>query len=642
MQVRRVHIVAVVALALVLSGVVTASASARALGQVTPPFAGLFDFLDPIKNIAELVTKVVSKLFGALAKALMPDFLRDASVDTLKGLVAVPQLGDARQWRNVGQLRAGTTAIAWALLPLPFTLAAVRYLVGTFTDGPHPVMAIVRIVGAAFGLVMYPWAARQVFACINVMTDALLSLPAVGNGVQRAVGVLFGAAIIAGIASPFLACLALVAIAMGTLLFGLKIAIVMIAALLYVAGPLVIALYPLPETSHLYRAWLFAVVALAFIPIGWCLIFAVAGALTLDATSGGISAGLVSKDVTAALAALLAFTLAVLWPKVLIGQALHVAAGLGIGLRGATVPVRSAATPSRVDAATRQLRDGALTVGRGVGKAAGHLGAPAGGAVGWAGRLMARTAPTAAVASAAVGGRVGDRRHAAARPDGHVGAAQGRFSRAAAELAEIPDRLRNGDGEGRAVSSRPRPSGHARGSQSEGHLDAEQSTGRRHREAGRRRRSRPTVEQRAVLRALPRDTPPRVREAVSRAKPGRAAQVATRAAQRAGAPLDPATRRAVFAAVADARPSSSGAVSRADARAGPAPPRAHEQHVRRTAGATPADVAPTVTARSPGRAQGSVSAAPRPPRPSTERPATRTPTRPTPPQPRPDDGGGAS
>jgi hypothetical protein len=638
MPIRRSHIVAILFLALVVSGVVAASASARGLEPVTPPVAGLFDFLDPIKNIAELVTKVVSKLFGALAKALMPDFLRDASVDTLKGLVAVPQLGDATHWRNVGQLRAGTTAIAWALLPLPFTLAAVRYLVGTFTDGPHPVMAVVRIVGAAFGLVIYPWAATQAFACINLLTNALLSLPAVGNGLQRAVGVLFGAAIVAGIASPFLACLALVAIVMGTLLFGLKIAIVMIAALLYVAGPLVIALYPLQETSHLYRAWLFAVIALAFIPIGWCLIFAVAGALTLDATSGGISAGLLSKDTTAALAALLAFALAVLWPKVLIGQALHVAAGLGIGLRSASVAVRPASTPARADAATRQLRDGTMTVGRSVGKAAGHLGAPAGGAVGWAGRLMARTAPVPAVTGSGRG--VGGPSEAAARTRGGAGdVAGGRFARAAAELAEIPNRLRDGVDAGRSGGSnfgRSEVGRQAASAQGERRSAAHRSAAHRDGATEPRRRSRPSAEQRAVLQALPRDTPPGVCEAVLNAKPGRAAQTATRAAQRAGAPLAAGTRQAVFAAAAGARTSARENAGRTDLRSATSPRRAHEEQARQAAGATPPDAASDRTGQAPRRPRPSAPAASPPSRVAAP-PARRNGPRPTPPQPRPQD-----
>jgi len=574
----------IVAASVVALGVRADVASASTLGHVTLPIGGLFDFLNPIKDVAELIGKVVGKLFGALAQALMPDFLKRATVHTLEGLVALPQLGDQRAWRNVGALRAGTTAIAWALLPLPFTLAATRYLIGTFTDGPNPITAVTRLVGAAFGLVLYPWAAGQALVAVNVLTHSLLSLPAVGNGLQRAVQVLFGAAIIAGLATPFLAVLALVAIVLATLLFALKIAVLMIAALLYVAGPLVIALAPLQETSHLYRAWLFAFIALAMIPVGWCLIFAVAGALTLDATSGGVSAGLIGKDVTAALAALLSFAIAVLWPKVLISHALQVAAGMGIRVRGgAGASMGRAPVAGRAQAAVRQLRDGALTVGRGVGRAMGALGAPAGGVAGWAGRLMARTPPVAVAAAvaggatSALGARVAGIRSRAAAGEG------GRMTRAAAELAAIPGELRaqraSADGVAEAPAGAPRSAGARSHDQSAppaaGAPPAPDRRGSSPRTAaggsatGSARGSL-SPEKRAVLGRLPRDLPPRVREAVLRAQPGQAAAAATKAASRAGAPLSAQTQRAVFAAGGAAAARTPGAEVRPSR---PAPPR---------------------------------------------------------------------
>lgn len=571
----RLSVFLIIALAGVTLGVLADAASASATpAHFSPPMAGLFDFLNPVKNIAELVGKIVGKLFGALASALMPDFLKDATVHTLQGLVAMPNLSDRSQWHNVGALRSGTTAIAWALLPLPFTIAALRYLIGTFTDGPHPVMAVWRTGGAAFGLVLYPWAAGQAFTFVNVLTHSLLALPAVGNGLQRAVTVVFGAAIIAGLASPFLACLALVAIVLGTLLFGLKIAVLMIAALLYVSGPLVIALAALQETSHLYRAWLFAFIALALIPVGWCLIFAVAGALTLDATSGGISGKMLGKDVTAALAAILSFAIAVMWPKVLIGHALQVAAGMGIRLRGVGGGQGGAPVAGRAQAGMRQLRDGALTVGRGVGRAMGQLGAPAGGAAGWASRLMLRSAPVAAAAGGVAGAaaRVGAGTASLRTRAGDPSAS--RTMRAAAEIAAIPSQLRNGstpdvaDGRSASATSASVPSAAATPAAPEARAPQGAAPAR----AGRQL----SPEKRAVLARLPRDAPPQVREAVARARPGAAGAAAASAAARAGAPLSPETQRTVLAAGATAARRTAGADVRPSAPPSPRPARAQE------------------------------------------------------------------
>ena len=59
----------------------------------------------------------------------------------------------------------------------------------------------------------------------------------------------------------------------------------MLLALVFCAGPPFIALAPIPELSHLARVWGHALTAIMLVPIGWTLLFATAGALTLDATS---------------------------------------------------------------------------------------------------------------------------------------------------------------------------------------------------------------------------------------------------------------------------------------------------------------------------------------------------------------------
>jgi hypothetical protein len=68
-------------------------------------------------------------------------------------------------------------------------------------------------------------------------------------------------------------------------MFALKVLLLLGFALLYVTGLLVIAVRPLPELSHFARAWATALLGLALVPVGWTILFAVAGALSLDATS---------------------------------------------------------------------------------------------------------------------------------------------------------------------------------------------------------------------------------------------------------------------------------------------------------------------------------------------------------------------
>jgi hypothetical protein len=75
------------------------------------------------------------------------------------------------------------------------------------------------------------------------------------------------------------------------LLLITKIVIATLLALLYVAAPLGIALWPLPETSWLARTWLQALIGLLLWPVVWALCFALfavmsASAFTLKGSFG--------------------------------------------------------------------------------------------------------------------------------------------------------------------------------------------------------------------------------------------------------------------------------------------------------------------------------------------------------------------
>ena len=75
------------------------------------------------------------------------------------------------------------------------------------------------------------------------------------------------------------------------LLLITKIVIATLLALLYVAAPLAIALWPLPETSWLARTWLQSLIGVLLWPVVWALCFALfavmgASAFTLAGSFG--------------------------------------------------------------------------------------------------------------------------------------------------------------------------------------------------------------------------------------------------------------------------------------------------------------------------------------------------------------------
>jgi hypothetical protein len=193
-------------------------------------------------------------------------------------------------------------------------------------------------------------------------------------------------------------------------LFAAQVLLTVVLALLIVAGPPLIALSAVPELSHLARTWAHALLATALVPLGWTVLFATAGALCLDATSFTGGATGLPGHVAAAFAGLITFVLAVKLPWMLLGELRRTFASGSLSARGA-----NATTPSRmpgverVRAAHSRLRsaalDGAPSLGRSVGHAAGALGAPAGGPLGAAGRGLARVARGAGIlpATAAAG-----------------------------------------------------------------------------------------------------------------------------------------------------------------------------------------------------------------------------------------------
>ena len=86
------------------------------------------------------------------------------------------------------------------------------------------------------------------------------------------------------------------------LLLITKIVIATLLALLYVAAPLAIALWPLPETSWLARTWLQSLIGVLLWPVVWALCFAIFAVMSASAftLTGSFGAELVKPWVAVA------------------------------------------------------------------------------------------------------------------------------------------------------------------------------------------------------------------------------------------------------------------------------------------------------------------------------------------------------
>ena len=320
-------------------------------------------------------------------------------------------LPDPAKWGHVSELESDMTYLGMSLMPVTLAVCTLRYWMMGLTGSAHPVSAIGRCVGATGVLVAYRWIVEETVAATNTVTHAILGFPVVANGLASIITVLFGGALLLGAGGVFGAFFVIVGVVFAAGLFASQEALTVLLALVFAVGPLFIALSPIPELSHLARTWAHALAAIVLVPIGWTMLFAVAGALTLDATSfsGGASGGL-PGHIEAAFAGLITFVIAVKLPMMLLGELRNMLGGAlrGGGSSGGAQGHATMPGAERMRAAHARLRsaafEGVPSLGRSAGRAAGAMGAPAGGAAGAARRGLAGAARRTGLASGAAAG----------------------------------------------------------------------------------------------------------------------------------------------------------------------------------------------------------------------------------------------
>jgi hypothetical protein len=405
-----------------------------------------------LPSLHSIIEAIAKGFFSALAGALVPGFLKHGTVATIQHLVALP---DPTAWGHVGELEGDMTFLGMSLMPVTLAVCTLRYWMMGLSGAAHPVTALSRCVWATGALVAYRWLVEETVAATNTLTHAILGFPVVANGLASIITVLFGGALLLGAGGVFGAFLVIVGVVFAAGLFASAEALTVLLALVFCVGPLFIALAPIPELSHLARVWGHALMAIVLVPVGWTMLFATAGALTLDATSfTGGAAGL-PGHIAAAFAGLITFVLAVKLPLMLFGElrnilggALHTGGSAASGAQGRSV----VAGGERVRAAHARLRsvatDGLPSLGRSAGRAAGAMGAPDGGPVGAARRGLAGAAQRtggipATPAAGAIGGMpAGRAAGAAVSAAGGRSGVRGRLAHARTILASAPREAR--------------------------------------------------------------------------------------------------------------------------------------------------------------------------------------------------------
>ena len=248
------------------------------IGIPNPFDLGLPSPTDLIGNVFEFFFKT---FFGIQAKVTQR---------TVEWLLAAPVYTDESAYRDLNELRSSIEVAAWALFTLVFTISAVRYYASGFTSAGsyEAVEAVMRGGVAAGALAFYPQVFGALAVAANHLTYGLIHEPNVGSGLTK----LLAVATVSSFTPLGIGTIAaVVAVVIFVLLIVTKIVLATLLALLFVAAPLAIALWPLPETSWLARTVLQSLIGVLLWPVVWALCFALFAVIGASAFTPGGSFG---------------------------------------------------------------------------------------------------------------------------------------------------------------------------------------------------------------------------------------------------------------------------------------------------------------------------------------------------------------
>jgi hypothetical protein len=261
-----------------------------ALGGVFHLFGGVV--LGGLSWTVGVAGKFILNTLGGLIRLLIPASWAKDGLQVMHWIVAVPDYAGTITTPS-GQVTYGFAGInalrdlfMWvgaALLPLTLVYATSRAALGA----GHSVAApVVRVIALAAVLVSYPWWWSQAAAAVNQITQFVLGLPPVSHGIYRLMQYAVGGVALGGWQLIDLFLMGAIGFALLGLIF-LKVVIVLLGALLYAIGPLMIALVPTDGGIVIARAWASAALALLVVPLAWSTILAVGALLINDSSTAG-------------------------------------------------------------------------------------------------------------------------------------------------------------------------------------------------------------------------------------------------------------------------------------------------------------------------------------------------------------------
>jgi hypothetical protein len=267
--------------------------------------------------------------FAAILKFIFGD-VDELGKNLVNLLLAVPLLTDAKAFPKLNAYREYVTGGAWGLLALSFVVASLRYWLSSYTGAGayEGAMGFIRSCVAISVLLAFVPFFDQLARFVNAFTSALILNPIVGHDVGHGFSSTISTAAIGG--GGMMMIIAIFAIALAMILLVVKVIITALLAVLFVASPLAIALWPIEELGWLFRSLMQALIGLLIFPVIWAVCFGTFAVLSADALFPG-DHGKQIQGVLAPLVVLAALVVAFRLPFAVLRQAMQSGISPNIG-----------------------------------------------------------------------------------------------------------------------------------------------------------------------------------------------------------------------------------------------------------------------------------------------------------------------
>ena len=273
----------------------------------------------PLKAAVSALLSVLEAIFGGVEAKLI--------TGVINGLLAVPNFNSG----HVAALEHTTVAISAGMLSAVLTLSIVRYYVVGLSNGGsggfEALQGVARVVGAVGFIIVWSGVFNEVVQIPKMFDAALL-----GSGsVQHSVALLFDAALVvgagafalnAGLGLIFVVLIGFLAAIVFIALLWMKVLLSVLMMFLYVAMPLCVALWPVPELGWLAASALKALFVGLLVPCVWALLFSLSAAVNADVLTWAPSHSIIDTVIIKPLAGITLMILCITIPRSLMRTAM--------------------------------------------------------------------------------------------------------------------------------------------------------------------------------------------------------------------------------------------------------------------------------------------------------------------------------